>query len=327
MIFPKDDSTVLQRSHINLLLYHADSGNDGALVLHPNAEFYARRLLAILFLGFATAVLWACTIETPWQWEARREREEARRQAKWEQTEAIGDPIQELRGFSGGGNPRRPAVPPAFTNQKRFDSLAKQENAPASEWQLRVPAWLQSTTALSVLIGLHLLLGLLGNRVVLWRDADDGIWMRFWSLWPRKRFVGIAAATRLVPRIMQMHEFNRSGGLRRVRWLWVLQVTSDLVPEIPASPGQYLLTWRSFLPSFVVGDQPDEPLPEESPPRVVQQWIQKIASQLGIPVEPLRTTPQQVSFSQNGRSLVRRETGTISIPISRTPGTGGRRET
>jgi hypothetical protein len=155
---------MLQRSHIDLRLYHPETEIDGALVLHPNAEFYTRRLLAILFLGFATTSLWACTIETPWQWEARRVREEARRQAKWEQTE-------------------------------------------------------------------------------------------------------------------------------------------------------------------VIGDQPDEPLPDESPPRVVQQWIKKIASQLGIPVEPLRTTTQQVSFSPNGRSLVRQETGTISIPISRAPGKGGRRET
>jgi hypothetical protein len=318
---------MLQRSHIDLRLYHPETESDGALVLHPNAEFYTRRLLAILFLGFATTSLWACTIETPWQWEARRVREEAKRQAKLERTQELRNALEQLRSLPGAVNLRDSAIPPSSPDNSRSGPLANQESTAPSEWQLRVPAWLQATTALSVLIGLHLLLGLLGSRIVLWRDADHGIWMRFWSLWPRKRFVGNATATRLVPRIMQLHEFNRRGGLRRVRWFWVLQVTSDLVPEIPTSPGQYLLTWRSFLPSFVVGDQPDEPLPDESPPRVVQQWIQKIASQLGIPVEPLRTTTQQVSFSPNGRSLVRQETGTISIPISRAPGKGGRRET
>ena len=143
-------------------------------------------------------------------------------------------------------------------------------------------------------------------------------WMRFWFYGQERVSVDHAHSTRLIPRVMQVHQFYRRRRLG-TQWYWVLQITSDLMARLPGSPDNVPLTFRAVVPDLVVADQAHDASPGDAPPKTVQQWIQQVTQLLGIRAEQLRITPQKLQIDSEGRPIrISREVSNAEIPISRT---------
>lgn len=309
---------MLQNSLLNLRAHHLASATDGRVAWHPTSEVYAKRVLIVLSLWLATCVLWLCTVEMPWQWEARKERHERQQRLKLESEQRTRELFKQTGRLSGSRSGMPPTALPSTVSEDTNDTLTTQESVQFTKWRLQVPGWLTALTIGLLAWSLYWPISTWWNRVILWRDVDGNIWMRFWFLWPRTRSVGHAHSTRLIPRVMQVHQFYRRRHLG-TQWYWVLQITSDLMARLPGSPDNVPLTFRAVVPDLVVADQAHDASPGDAPPKTVQQWIQQVTQLLGIRAEQLRITPQKLQIDSEGRPIrISREVSNAEIPISRT---------
>lgn len=309
---------MLQQSLLDLRAYRLRAATDGSVTWYPTSQVYATRILIVLFLWLLIAIVWLCTVEMPWQWAARQERQQLR-QELIRKSERSGHELLAEAQRLGGQKTIQPSSDFTSKNSDSLDTSNTAEVLVASpEWRLQVPGWLKTVTCIVVLFGIYWPISTFGNRVVLWRDANGDIWMRFWFVWPRKRWVGHASSTRLIPRAMQEHLFFRRRHID-TRWNWILQITSETVARLPNSPGTFAIDSRRIVPDILAASQSHDPSPSDKPPQIVQQWTSKVSQALGICAEQQRATRQELKMSWDGRPIrISRETTDFQFPISRT---------
>jgi hypothetical protein len=309
---------MLQQSMLDLRAYRLTAKTDGVVAWYPTSQVYATRTLIVLFLWLLIAIVWLCTVEMPWQWAARQERQERRQELMRKYEMSHHELVAEVERLRSPGAVQPPSDFPSGNSGSFEFSNTAQVSMASEEWRLQVPGWLQTITCILGFFGIYWPISTFANRVVLWRDAKDDIWMRFWFLWPRKRWVGHASSTRLIPRAMQEHLFFRRRHID-TRWNWILQITSETVARLPNSPGAFAIDSRRIVPDILSASQYHDPSPGDKPPQVIQQWTSKVSQALGISAEQQRATHQEVEMSWDGRPIrIARETTDLQFPMSRT---------
>lgn len=176
---------MLQKSILDLRAHQLQATTDGRVTWSPTSQVYATRILIVLFLWMIVAIAWIYTVEMPWQWEARQKRDERRRELMQESERSALQLLAEAERLRSQKASLPPGNFPTTISDGTGVSTLKQVSTASTEWRLQVPGWLKAASCVLGMFGLYWPISTVWHRVVLWRDAEGDIWMRFWFLWPR----------------------------------------------------------------------------------------------------------------------------------------------